>query len=168
MSHLCDISHGPCAKGRHFTFCHSLISTSLLLFHFSTSPTFLLHFHQNFITMNGQPPQQPQGYYGDKPANGGPNGMPEHNGMPQQNGHQHPHPHGPAKAYEHAGKLPSKFQFGLFDCFSPFSTCCLSCWCPCILFQKTYARERGETDPSGMGPMVSTPLHPTRAREQAY
>ncbi len=57
--------------------------------------------------MNTNPQgQQPQGYYGDKQS-------------------QHPHAHGqqPAVAYEHAQKLPGKFQFSLFDCFSPMGTC---------------------------------------------
>ncbi len=41
--------------------------------------------------------------------------------MLQQQMHQ-PQPQS-ATAYEHASKLPSKFQFGLFDCFSPLGTC---------------------------------------------
>ncbi|KIV95193.1 hypothetical protein PV10_02873 [Exophiala mesophila] len=41
------------------------------------------------------------------------------------------------------------WSFGLFDCFSPFGTCCLSCWCPCILYGKNQDIERGDPDSSG-------------------
>jgi hypothetical protein len=59
--------------------------------------------------------QQPQGYYGDK------QNMSQQQLPPQQQ-HQQQHQQ-PVTAYEHAHKLPNKWQFGLFDCFSPFGTC---------------------------------------------
>ncbi|KAI5807201.1 PLAC8 family-domain-containing protein [Geopyxis carbonaria] len=31
---------------------------------------------------------------------------------------------------------------GLFSCCSPFGTCCMASWCPCILFGKTKYRVR--------------------------
>lgn len=34
----------------------------------------------------------------------------------------------------------NKWSFGFWDCCSPCGTACLSCWCPCILFGKTYRR----------------------------
>jgi len=52
-------------------------------------------------------------------------------------------------------QLPSKFQFGLFDCFSPFSTCFLTCCCPCVTFGRIKARESGEKDPSGINGMCA-------------
>lgn len=65
------------------------------------------------------------------------------------------------------------WTFGLFDCFRPCSTCkqlqtaskgsarglittgCLGCWCPCLLFGKTFAREHGDGESNGCGAMVS-------------
>ncbi|KIW53495.1 hypothetical protein PV05_09064 [Exophiala xenobiotica] len=63
------------------------------------------------------------------------------NGVPS-NGAPHPHSHGAGKRGE--------WSFGLFDCCSPFGTCCLSFWCPCILYGKTHAREHGDPDSSGV------------------
>lgn len=33
----------------------------------------------------------------------------------------------------------NKWAFGLFDCFAPVNTCCLGCWCPCVIFGTTPA-----------------------------
>jgi len=34
------------------------------------------------------------------------------------------------------------FSNGFCSCFDDCGTCCLGCWCPCILFGKTHARLR--------------------------
>jgi len=73
-----------------------------------------------------------------------PNGV---NYQPQQQPSQQ------AMAYEKAQSFGKKWTFGFWDCFSPVSTCCLGCWCPCILFGRAQAREKGEVDPSGCGLM---------------
>ncbi|KIX03217.1 uncharacterized protein Z518_06769 [Rhinocladiella mackenziei CBS 650.93] len=70
-----------------------------------------------------QPPMRPGGVM-EKPVNG-------------------------AAAYAHAPGAHGKWTFGLFDCCSPFGTCCMATWCPCILYGKTYAREHGDPDSSG-------------------
>lgn len=58
------------------------------------------------------------------------------------------------KAHNHGNGYGSKWLFGFWDWFSPVSTCCLSCWCPCVLYGKTCARERGEGEKSGCNWMV--------------
>ncbi|KAI9892990.1 MAG: hypothetical protein M1814_000874 [Vezdaea aestivalis] len=40
---------------------------------------------------------------------------------------------------------PQQWHNDLFDCFSPMGTCCLGCWCPCILYGKTGARLKDPT-----------------------
>ena len=77
-------------------------------------------------------------------------------------------PQGAAQAYEKHGSsgVPNSWTFGLFDCFSPFGTCCLSCWCPCIAFGRTHAREQGEIDPSGINGMVC--LTPATSSPHTY
>lgn len=84
----------------------------------------------------------------------------------------------PVHAHENAQRsyFGRNWTFGLFDCFGPCSTCkqlqtahrgstrglittgCLGCWCPCLLFGKTYAREHGDGETSGCGAMVSSCL----------
>ncbi|KAK5084725.1 hypothetical protein LTR05_005803 [Lithohypha guttulata] len=65
-----------------------------------------------------------------------------------------PHVHAHAVGQQHSGsKFGNKWLFGLFDCFSPFGTCCLGTWCPCILAGKTYAREHGEGETDGFNMM---------------
>ncbi|KAI0286348.1 PLAC8 family-domain-containing protein [Russula brevipes] len=32
------------------------------------------------------------------------------------------------------------WSHGLFGCFSAFGVCCVSCWCPCIVFSKNKQR----------------------------
>ncbi|KAH9965161.1 PLAC8 family-domain-containing protein [Russula compacta] len=32
------------------------------------------------------------------------------------------------------------WSFGLFDCFSACGVCCLSAWCPCVVFSKNKQR----------------------------
>lgn len=59
------------------------------------------------------------------------------------------------QAQVHGNKYGSKWLFGLWDCCSPMSTCCLGCWCPCLLYGKTYAREHGEGETNGCSWMVS-------------
>jgi hypothetical protein len=79
---------------------------------------------------------------------------------------QVPSDYGPSKPeasaypqnHQHSHQLPNKFQFGLFDCFSPFSTCCLTCWCPCVTYGRIKERERGERDPSGVNGQVCLSL----------
>jgi len=65
----------------------------------------------------------------------------------QPNGAEKPM-NGAAGAYP--GGAGAKWSFGLFDCFSPFGTCCLGCWCPCILYGKTQDRYKGDHDSSGI------------------
>ncbi|KAI1616702.1 PLAC8 family-domain-containing protein [Exophiala viscosa] len=73
------------------------------------------------------------------PAPGGPNAV--FNGQPQASAYPQGHI---------APGAPGRWTFGLFDCCSPVDTCCLGCWCPCILYGKTYAREHGDPDASGV------------------
>ncbi|KPI40519.1 Cell number regulator 10 [Cyphellophora attinorum] len=60
--------------------------------------------------------------------------------------HQQAHAYPPQAGHS----LPAKFQFGLFDCFSPIGTCCLATWCPCVVYGRIKEREEGVRDPSGM------------------
>lgn len=53
----------------------------------------------------------------------------------------------------HSGSYGNKWTFGLFDCFSPMSTCCLGCWCPCVTFGRTYDRDHGKGETSGVNGM---------------
>ncbi|KAI0053148.1 PLAC8-domain-containing protein [Auriscalpium vulgare] len=32
------------------------------------------------------------------------------------------------------------WSFGLFGCFQEMSTCCLACWCPCVMYGKNKQR----------------------------
>lgn len=61
----------------------------------------------------------------------------------QQLNEKHNHNHG----------FGSKWTFSFWDCFSPVDTCCLGCWCPCILYGKTQARNEGDPHASGLGLM---------------
>jgi len=35
---------------------------------------------------------------------------------------------------QHDGENPSKWTTGLCSCTEDYSSCCLTCWCPCIAF----------------------------------
>ncbi|KAK5940241.1 hypothetical protein PMZ80_007661 [Knufia obscura] len=70
---------------------------------------------------------------------------------PQLVAQTHSHEHG--HSHVHGPKFGNKWTFGLFDCFSPLSTCCLSWWCSCFLFGKTYDREHGKGETSGCNGM---------------
>ena len=65
----------------------------------------------------------------------------------------------------------SHWTFGFWSCFSPIdiwfvidrlylksvanlTSSCLGCWCPCILYGKTQARQDGDPNASGLGGMV--------------
>jgi hypothetical protein len=59
------------------------------------------------------------------------------------------------EAGAHHEALSHGWTSDFWDCCSPCGTCCLSCWCPCILFGRIQAREEGEINPSGCNWMVS-------------
>ena len=51
------------------------------------------------------------------------------------------HPLPPHQAYPvNLPQFKEGFQHGLCGCCNDCSTCCLGCWCPCILFGRTRAR----------------------------
>jgi len=39
---------------------------------------------------------------------------------------------------------PPGWKTGLFECFGDCSSCCLGCWCPCILYAKNVQAIKGE------------------------
>ncbi|KIW12538.1 hypothetical protein PV08_09815 [Exophiala spinifera] len=97
---------------------------------------------------HNQQPVASEKYAQGYPSNGAPQYPPsavvqDHQQQPSYQPHQ-PHQH------THSAGSHGSWTFGLFDCFSPFGTCCLSCWCPCILYGRTYARDHGDPDASGM------------------
>jgi len=55
-------------------------------------------------------------------------------------------PHTPStpSANAHAHGAPGSWSFGLFECFSPKDTCCLACFCPCIMNGKIYDHIRND------------------------
>ncbi|KEF61446.1 uncharacterized protein A1O9_03012 [Exophiala aquamarina CBS 119918] len=93
-------------------------------------------------------------------------GQSQQYGQPQQHGQGPQYPQGQqmphaekqhaqaTSAYAHAHGAQGKWSFGLFDCCSPFGTCCLATWCPCMLYQKNHDLERGDADSSGCGGQV--------------
>ncbi|KAL5553217.1 hypothetical protein UlMin_040618 [Ulmus minor] len=52
--------------------------------------------------------------------------------------------------------VPVPWSTGLFDCFSDFKNCCITCWCPCITFgQIADIVDKGSTSCSASGALFA-------------
>ncbi|KIW37579.1 uncharacterized protein PV06_10225 [Exophiala oligosperma] len=92
--------------------------------------------------------KQAQGYPNNSPPQYPPNAaLQEHHQQPSYQPHQHPDE---SHQYSHSAGSHGSWTFGLFDCCSPFGTCCMGYWCPCFLYGRTYARDHGDPDASAV------------------
>ncbi|XP_061344940.1 protein PLANT CADMIUM RESISTANCE 2-like [Gastrolobium bilobum] len=53
-------------------------------------------------------------------------------------------------------KLQVDWSTGLFDCFSDFKNCCITCWCPCVTFgQVAEIVDKGSTSCGASGALYT-------------
>ena len=84
---------------------------------------------QNYTNVNSYPSQTtfpPQSYNSPKME------QPQATYQTPEKMSEKPQPHVPVQMHNQPKNgYGSKWLFGLFDCCSPFGTCCMTFWCPC-------------------------------------